>query len=140
MGTPMTDDAVKTLRKYVKRAAWDMAYAEHMRLLDRRRLSFIKEVLRRGGFPTDIPASGDDDESDEDTCLTVEEFAAWMISDAKTSIEFHENNIPRYTAKFACARIMLDQIDCGLDVEDILREVRAEMEEKWPLLGAGTGS
>jgi hypothetical protein len=32
---------------------------------------------------------------------------------------------------------MVDQIDCGLDVEDVLRGVRAEMEEKWPLLGAG---
>jgi hypothetical protein len=122
----LTPDAIDFIRKAVDSAAWDLAYAEQELIIHRRNLSFAKEVMRRGGFPTDIAASDDD----SDACLTVEEYAAWIISDVKDSIAYHEGRLPAAHANVACAKLLLDHLpDAGIDFEEVMREARTKVAE-----------
>jgi len=131
----LTANAIAYFREIVTRAAWELAYAEHEMIICRRKLSFVREIVRRGGFPTEIAIdAGDSDENGDAVCLTVEEYAAWLIDDARQGIKYHEDKIPAAHAAFACVRLLIDHLELTeIDPDEILREQQAIMELERPL-------
>ena len=131
----LTANAIAYLRTIVTREAWSLAYAEHEMIISRRKLSFAKEIVRRGGFPTGITIdAGDRNDEGDATCLTVEEYAAWLIDDARQGIKYHEDKIPAAHAAFACVKLLIGHLELTeIDPDEILREQQAIMELERPL-------
>jgi hypothetical protein len=131
----LTANAIAYLRTTVTSEAWTLAYAEHELIAGRRKLSFAREIVRRGGFPTEVAIDpGDCDENGDAICLTVEEYAASLIADAKAGIKYHEDKIPAAHAAFACVKLLIDHLELTeIDPDEILREQQAIMELERPL-------
>ena len=126
----LTANAIAYFRKIATSEAWTLAYAEHELIAGRRKLSFAREIVRRGGFPTEVAIDpGDCDENGDAICLTVEEYAASLIADAKATIKYHEDQIPAAHAKLACIRLLIDHLELAeIDLAEILREQQAIVE------------
>jgi hypothetical protein len=102
------DDQLEFVREIASSPFWKAAYNELQLSINREKLAFAKELLKRAGIDeNNIERPMGTDEDGEPICKTVEQYACSLLDASAEAIEYHEREIHKAYNNMALLKIML---------------------------------